>query len=107
MKNKSLSDQKNQMTKNKTLKDSMKIQQIQLWFFQIKHQPAIIFFFDTGKTSYQSNQNKSSSPTPNQPKIKGSNWKTRESSDKKKKTNEKKIEVDHCWFFFPFSSLFL
>ena len=30
MKNKSLSDQKNQMTKNKTLKDSMKIQQIQL-----------------------------------------------------------------------------
>jgi len=75
LKNKSSSDKKNQMTKNKTLKDLIreKISKFDFDFFQIEHQPTIIFFFYTGKTLYQCNQNKSPSPNPNQPKIKGSN----------------------------------
>lgn len=91
LKNKSSSDQKNQMTKKKTLKDSIreKINKFDFDFSKLSINQPSFFFSNTGKTSYQSNQNKSPSPTLNQPKIKGSNWKTRESSDKKK-TIEKK-----------------
>jgi hypothetical protein len=47
LKNKSSSDKKNQMTKNKTLKDLIreKISKFDFDFFQIEHQPTIIFFF--------------------------------------------------------------
>jgi len=47
LKNKSSSDKKNQMTKNKTLKDLIreKISKFDFDFFQIEQQPTIIFFF--------------------------------------------------------------